>query len=59
MDAKHFEVLMGRPPKDDDLERANCEKGGEVGHFFCGICPVHGVPRFACACLPSQLYPKP
>ncbi len=29
-------------------ERATCNKSGQLGHRWCGICPAHGVPRTEC-----------
>jgi len=36
----------GREPIDDDLERANCELAGTIGHFCCGWDWVHAKPRW-------------
>lgn len=36
MSAEEFECIVGYPPVDDDLERCNCQKAGEVGHYYCG-----------------------
>lgn len=47
MKAKEFEKVVGRTPKDDDLERANCDQAGQPGHWSCGICK-HGCPVFEC-----------
>lgn len=33
---KHFRAATGRAPEDDDLERSNCLKAGELGHWCCG-----------------------
>lgn len=35
-------------PEHDDLERCNCKKTGEFGHFTCGICENCNKPRFFC-----------
>ena len=39
----------GREPEQDDLERANCELAGQIGHVSCGLCkhawPVHRCPE--------------
>ena len=48
--SKQFEELVGAPPVEDDLERANCGKAGEAGHHMCGICKEHNKPRFICGC---------
>jgi len=45
-----FFTATGRAPENDDLERVNCQKAGEPGHFSCGWCPVCGGPNFECPC---------
>ena len=42
-----FREHVGRPPERDDLERCNCAKAGEPGHFGCGWCE-HKLPVFEC-----------
>ncbi len=34
--AEMFKEATGHDPINDDLERANCPKAGESGHFCCG-----------------------
>lgn len=34
--AEYFMQATGRAPEDDDLERCNCAKAGQMGHFSCG-----------------------
>ena len=51
MTAKEFELRVGLPPKQDDLDRVNCEKVGTPGHVQCGWCWTHNRPRFECGCL--------
>ena len=46
MNELEFHVIVGRPPVQDDLERANCDKAGQMGHWFCGTCPTCGSPIF-------------
>ena len=48
---KEFKEMVGFAPENDDLDRANCDKAGEIGHMFCGICDKHKKPRFICGCL--------
>ena len=36
IDASFFKLHTGSDPKNDDLERCNCDKAGTVGHDFCG-----------------------
>jgi len=50
MNAGEFLWLTGFAPENDDLERVNCEKAGEMGHHNCGLCPDHVKPRFVCGC---------
>ena len=46
----YFLEKVGRAPKNDDLERCNCELAGEDGHFMCGWCNLCDLPRFSCLC---------
>lgn len=48
MTAEEYERLMGEAPENDDLERVNCEKAGQLGHWMCGTCKRCGRPVFAC-----------
>jgi hypothetical protein len=48
MDSHEFEERVGSAPEQDDLERANCPLAGQWGHLQCGICQMHGLPRFSC-----------
>jgi hypothetical protein len=50
IDATGFRQMTGRFAVGDDLARANCKRTGTVGHYFCGICPEHKLPRFDCGC---------
>lgn len=47
MTQAEFKAATGRWPKEDDLERANCEQAGMAGHQACGICQ-HVKPVFMC-----------
>lgn len=47
MTAEEFTARLGREPENDDLERANCEQVGTIGHQACGVCE-HGLPVFLC-----------
>jgi hypothetical protein len=47
--AEQFHNATGRYPKNDDLDRCNCDRVGEIGHYFCGWCEVCDKPRFLCA----------
>ena len=42
--AKQYEDATGAAPEDDDMDRANCTKAGEIGHIQCGWCEVHQQP---------------
>ncbi len=33
---EHFIRATGREPIDDDLDRCNCDKAGELAHSCCG-----------------------
>lgn len=46
--AEQFKRATGREPVDDDLERANCPKQGQLGHRSCGWCLYDNLPRFMC-----------
>lgn len=48
--ASEFERIVGSPPENDDLERANCPKAGTPGHRDCGVCLGCNRPRFTCVC---------
>ncbi len=41
-----FKVATGRKPVDDDLERCNCPKAGEIGHLCCGWDEEANLPNF-------------
>ncbi len=43
--------MLGRPPRHEEWENANCSQMGRPGHLSCGICPFHEQPRTACGCL--------
>ena len=43
---RHFVAATGMEPVDDDLERSNCTKAGQMGHWQCGWDPLHNLPRF-------------
>ena len=46
-----FEKRFYKSPLLDDLERVNCNRVGEIGHQFCGVCRKHKQPRFMCGCI--------
>ena len=41
-----FIAATGRKPEQDDLERCNCPKAGEMSHFYCGWDADFDLPRF-------------
>jgi len=41
-----FLASVGRRPKDDDLERCNCEQAGTFGHMQCGWDNQRDMPVF-------------
>lgn len=50
-----FKQITGQHPKEDDLDRANCLRAGEVGHHSCGVCSNCSMPRFiGCDCAVMQ-----
>lgn len=40
----HFKMGTGKWPIQDDLERCNCPKAGQIGHQFCGWSHVYDMP---------------
>lgn len=48
---EEIEKTIKRKLENDDFERANCPKSGEIGHWQCGWCSEHDQPRFQCGCL--------
>lgn len=48
---EEFFERTGHHSQDDDLERANYSKAGQIGHRSCGWCSDHNLPRFMCGCL--------
>jgi hypothetical protein len=43
---EHFIERVGREPENDDLERCNCSKAGQIGHWWCGWNTEHDLPQF-------------
>lgn len=41
-----FKAAMNSDPIQDDLERCNCERAGELGHLCCGWNYKLNVPMF-------------
>ena len=44
--AEEFEKATGHPPVQDDLERCNCDKAGQMGHWQCGWDEERNLPVF-------------
>lgn len=44
--AKMFKHATGHEPENDDLERANCSKAGELAHVSCGWDHKRNMPVF-------------
>lgn len=44
--AEWFKTATGADPIQDDLERSNCPKAGESGHYYCGWNHRVNLPRF-------------
>jgi hypothetical protein len=51
VNAEEFKAKTGQEPENDDLERVNCDKVGQVGHFMCGWCLHCDRPKFMCWCV--------
>ena len=47
IDTSMFTELVGREPINDDLERVNCKKAGEVAHTTCGFSWEHNKPIYS------------
>lgn len=45
--AKKFKAATGYRPTQDDLQRCNCKKVFQIGHYTCGWCS-HNKPVFMC-----------
>ena len=43
---EQFEQAVGRTPEQDDLERCNCSRAGEIMHTQCGWNHVKNLPVF-------------
>jgi len=54
----YFEHAVGRPPENDDMERVNCTRAGELGHYHCGWCYLCNKPRYMCGHLVNKLHDK-
>jgi hypothetical protein len=50
--AKYFKEATGMKPEQDDLERCNCPKAGEITHSMCGWDWRLNLPKFWCADVP-------
>lgn len=44
--AEYFEQATGSAPVQDDLERSNCERAGQQGHWQCGWNQEANLPVF-------------
>jgi hypothetical protein len=44
--AKKFTAATGHKPEGDDLERCNCKRAGEMGHWSCGWDADANLPVF-------------
>lgn len=44
--AEQFKQATGHEPVQDDLERCNCPKAGEIGHLSCGWDEEKNLPQF-------------
>lgn len=48
---ERFKKATGREPMQDDLERCNCKKAGQIGHMMCGWNHDQNLPVFDAVCL--------
>ncbi len=46
MTAEQFKLATGHDAENDDLDRVNCEKAGDLGHFCCGWNEMDNKPMF-------------
>jgi len=53
-----FKEKVGSAPENDDLERCNCDKAGEILHWGCGWCDDCDIPMFMCQCFFAKRYVK-
>jgi len=44
--AEQFKKATGQDPIQDDLERCNCPKAGQLGHYSCGWNHEQNLPQF-------------
>lgn len=44
--AEKFIACTGYEPVDDDLDRCNCDKAGQIGHELCGWDKKRDMPNF-------------
>lgn len=44
--AEQFKEATGHDHEQDDLERCNCQKAGEIGHQYCGWNYARNLPMF-------------
>ena len=52
--AEQFTARVGSAPVQDDLERCNCEKAGQMGHWQCGWDAEFQLPVFIVGHTPEQ-----
>ena len=43
---EQFIAATGRAPQNDDLERCNCPRAGQLGHWGCGWNKARDLPQF-------------
>jgi hypothetical protein len=44
--AEQYEAAVGHAPEQDDLDRSNCDKAGQIGHSQCGWDHKRNLPEF-------------
>ena len=50
MGEHEFLIRTVHMPRNGDLDRINCDNTGEPGHWNCGWCKEHNLPRYNCMC---------
>ena len=50
MTPEQYQEKVGRLPEEDELDRVNCLKAGQLGHKNCGWCKFCDKPIFGCEC---------
>lgn len=52
--AEEVQRRIGRTPSVMDMALINCALVGEPGHWHCGWCEIHNMPRTTCLCVAKK-----